>query len=86
MLIGRVVGNVWATKKDEHLSGKKLMVIKTKKQTLVATDQIGAGNGDLVLICTGSTARMVSNSTSDAAIVGIVDSLETNNFNEDELI
>jgi len=64
MEIGKVVGNVWATRKDEKLSGQKLLVVKLLKSKseykdgfLVAADNAGAGNGDLVLITKGSAAR-----------------------------
>lgn len=77
MIIGTVKGSVWATKKDERLNGCKLMIVQTQKGNIIATDSIGAGVGDLVLICYGSSARMVSDSPVDAAIIGIVDSMET---------
>lgn len=86
MEIGKVIGNVWATKKDEGISGQKLLVIdvmrryhQEKASLLVAADVIGAGIGDLVLICRGNPARMVvgdGRTPVDAAVVGIVDSLE----------
>ncbi|MCL5178070.1 propanediol utilization microcompartment vertex protein GrpE, partial [Escherichia coli] len=47
----------------------------------VAVDTVGAGNGEIVIITTGSSARMSNNkdhSVIDAAVVGIVDSLELN--------
>ncbi|CAM2750195.1 EutN/CcmL family microcompartment protein [Hathewaya histolytica] len=89
MIIGEVIGNVWATRKDEKLNGLKLLVVNpinfgsTKKSasTMVAADSVGAGIGDKVLIVKGSSARM-SNSGErvpvDATIVGIIDSLEIN--------
>ena len=66
MEIGTVIGSVWATKKDEAISGQKLLVIDVMKRyrqengsLLVAADVIGAGVGDKVLICRGNSARMV---------------------------
>jgi len=85
MIICRVVGHVWATKKDEGLSGQKLMIVresesgKKRDDVFVAADMVGAGVGELVLVVTGSTARKAAGSDSlpvDSAIVGIVDSLE----------
>jgi Carbon dioxide concentrating mechanism/carboxysome shell protein len=83
MIIGKVVGNVWATKKDEKLDGNKLLVIKSKSggqvETFVAVDNIGAGVGDDVLVTKGSMARnslQAKDSPVDAAVVGIIDSLE----------
>lgn len=86
MILGEVIGNVWATKKDEKLNGLKLLVVKplnfngTKKDsTMVAADSVGAGIGDRVLIVKGSSARMSNSGEKlpvDATIVGIIDSLE----------
>ncbi|MDK2564073.1 EutN/CcmL family microcompartment protein [Romboutsia sedimentorum] len=86
MEIGKVVGNVWATRKDEKLNGQTFLIVKLlatkdtyKDGFLVAADNAGAGNGDLVLISKGSAARESlenKNTPVDATIVGIVDSLE----------
>lgn len=86
MIICEVVGHVWATKKEDGLSGMKLMVVKqvdyySKKQntTFVAADVVGAGIGEKVLVVSGSTARRAFGRDDvpiDAAIVGIIDSLE----------
>ena len=81
MLIGKVVGSVVATRKNDNLVGNKFMVVElvaemgeTKK--IVAIDNIGAGIGEIVLVATGSAARIgcgVQSTPVDAAIVGIVD-------------
>ncbi|HYE82884.1 MAG TPA: EutN/CcmL family microcompartment protein [Clostridia bacterium] len=86
MLIGVVVGNVWATRKDEGLNGLKLLVIKpidyytnVERSTFVAADFIGAGVGETVLVATGSSARKVLNKDGtpiDATVVGIIDTVE----------
>ena len=81
MLIGKVTGSVVATRKNENLVGNKFMVVELvadmgEKKKIVAIDNIGAGIGEIVLIATGSAARIgcgVSNTPVDAAIVGIVD-------------
>lgn len=79
MLIGKVVNNVWATKKDEKLTGLKLMVVEiegnNQNRIIVAADYIGAGEGDRVIIVTGSSARHVFDSDVpiDATIIGIID-------------
>lgn len=81
MLIGKVVSNVWATRKDEKLTGLKLMVVEIEGngqgRIIVAADYIGAGEGDRVIIVTGSSARRVFDPDVpiDAAIVGIIDSV-----------
>lgn len=86
MEIGRVIGRVWATKKDEQLNGQKLLVLKMllergeeKPELVVAADIIGAGVDDLVLVVRGGSARYAVDNPScpiDSAIVGIVDSIE----------
>lgn len=85
MIICKVIGHVWATKKEEGLSGQKLMIVREEKQDqsdgsmMVAADLIGAGIGEQVLVVSGSTARRAlgsDNAPIDCAIVGIIDSLE----------
>ena len=86
MILGRVVGTVVATQKDERLEGFKLLVVQAvdpdgrlKDSFTVAVDTMGAGNGELVLVVSGSSARMVSGCSDrpvDAAIAGIVDDID----------
>lgn len=86
MYIGKVIGNVVATRKDDNLVGKKLLVVEqtdTKGNPLgkveVAIDSVGAGTGEFVLVSKGSSARHIFGNPSspiDAAIVGIIDSVE----------
>ena len=88
MIIGKVVGNVWATRKEESLHGLKLLIIKPidyysykEEETLVAADIVGAGIGEVVLIVKGSSASKAlfnKDSPVDAAIVGIIDEVEVN--------
>ena len=86
MEIGKVIGNVWATKKDEGISGQKLLVVnimknrqQKKDSLLVAADITGAGIGDLVLVCEdGGAAELVfeledSVCVFDGLIVGVID-------------
>ena len=80
MIIGKVVGSVVSTRKNENLVGSKFMIIEpvtgTKADRMVAIDNIGAGIGEFVLIATGSAARIgcgMVKSPIDAAIVGIID-------------
>ncbi len=85
MMICQVIGNVWATRKEEALCGHKLMIVKEITATrrngamFVAVDSIGAGIGEQVLVVSGSTARRAIGSDDapvDSAIVGIIDSME----------
>ena len=82
MLIGKIVGSVVSTRKNERLVGSKFMIVETVAETgdvkrIVAIDDVGAGIGEMVLVATGSAARIGCNHESapiDAAIVGIIDS------------
>lgn len=82
MVVGKVVGSVVATRKNEKLVGSKFLIVEplermTKEQErLVAIDNVGAGIGEIVLVAQGSAARIgcnLADSPVDAAIVGIVD-------------
>ena len=82
MLIGKVVGSVVATRKNENLIGSKFMIVEPIAGTgsakrIVAVDNVGAGIGETVLVALGSAARIgcsLDRAPVDAAIVGIVDS------------
>ena len=80
MVIGKVVGSIVSTRKNENLVGNKFMIIEPLEEMgqgvgrFVAIDNIGAGIGETVLVATGSAARVgMENVPVDAAIVGIVD-------------
>jgi microcompartment protein CcmK/EutM len=86
MILGRVVGTVVATRKDDRLSGTKLLVVRAQdphgrdeSSYVIAVDTVDAGLGDRVLVVSGSSARMASGLKDvpvDAAIVGVVDTVE----------
>ncbi len=86
MFLGRVIGTVWSTKKDENLVGAKFLIVKEldlkmkeKERFVVAVDSVGAGEGEVVLVATGSSSRMTSftkDKPVDAVIMGIVDKLD----------
>lgn len=80
MLIGEVIGNVWATKKYEGLEGQKFLIVKTEEEKrMVAFDAVGAGIGEKVIIATGGAARVIFNMKDkpvDATIIGIIDGME----------
>jgi microcompartment protein CcmK/EutM len=84
MLIGKVVGSVVATRKDEKLENQKLLLVQVhdhknepRDQYVVAVDAVGAGMDEMVLYATGSSARQTSrteNKPCDAVIMAVVDS------------
>lgn len=86
MILGRVAGTVVATRKDEKLQGKKLLIVKTidpetgaETGYTVSVDTVGAGAGETVILVGGSSARMATGMKDhpvDSAIVGIVDTIE----------
>ena len=83
MIIAKVVGSIVSTRKNDNLVGSKFMVVEPAlgkaqpSERFVAVDNVGCGIGEIVLIATGSAARIgcgKEESPIDAAIVGIVDS------------
>ncbi|HUI09397.1 MAG TPA: EutN/CcmL family microcompartment protein [Bacteroidota bacterium] len=86
MVLGKVIGTVWATRKDEELVGMKLQIVRhldleyrPKESFVVAVDTVQAGVGDVVLVCTGSSARQTAltrNKPVDAVIMAVVDTLD----------
>lgn len=91
MLIGKVVGSVVATRKDEKLENRKLLLVQVhdhknepKDQYVVAVDAVGAGMEEMVLYATGSSARQTSlteNRPCDAVIMAVVDSWDLGGAN-----
>jgi len=91
MFLGKVIGSVVSTKKDESMKGRKLLMVrpmladpenpsrlKPGNNTIVAIDTMGAGEGELVMFAQGSSARQADGLKAlpvDAAIVGLVDSV-----------
>ncbi|MCI8359009.1 MAG: EutN/CcmL family microcompartment protein [Lachnospiraceae bacterium] len=82
MIIGKVVGSLFSTRKSEKLVGNKFMIVEpveTMRENgdrLVAIDIIGAGIGEYVMVAQGSAARIgcdMADAPVDAAIVGIID-------------
>jgi microcompartment protein CcmK/EutM len=86
MILGKVIGTVWSTKKDENLVGSKLLIVRQldldfqeKSNFLIAVDSVGAGEGEVVLVASGSSARqtiITKNKPVDAVIMAIVDKLD----------
>ncbi|MDW7673851.1 MAG: EutN/CcmL family microcompartment protein [Bacillota bacterium] len=86
MQLGKVVGTVIATRKDDRLVGSKMLItqpinakLEPLGEALIAIDTVGAGVDELVLFVVGSVAPFAvrkEDAPVDAAIVGIVDSVE----------
>jgi len=86
LVLGKVVGTVWATRKDENLTGMKFLIVqhvdldyRLREQFVVAVDSVGAGVGEIVLVASGSSARqteVTKNKPVDAVIMAIVDKLD----------
>jgi len=92
MFLARVECSVVATKKDASLNGRKLLLLRPQLvddqdpsrfrpgvNTIVAVDSVGAGVGEMVLFCQGSSARLapsLKDAPVDAVIIGIVDSVD----------
>ena len=91
MILARVIGNVWSTRKEDSLRGLKFLVVQPLTITynqdgkcclteygnaLIAADRIGAGESEIVMITSGSSARQSLENTHvpvDAIVVGIID-------------
>ncbi|GAA3590930.1 MAG: EutN/CcmL family microcompartment protein [Gibbsiella quercinecans] len=88
MYLAKVTGALVSTTKHASLNGSKLLIVARLDEHFlptgnvqVAVDIVGAGNGEIVIVSTGSSARFSNgreHSVIDAAVVGIVDSLELN--------
>jgi len=86
LFLGRVIGTVWSTKKDEQLVGAKFLIVreldldlKQRDRIVVAVDSVGAGDGEVVLVASGSSSRMTTftkDKPVDAVIMAIVDKLD----------
>lgn len=94
MILARVEGVVVATKKNARMTGSKFLFVrpvlfdpakpnqlKDGTSTLVTIDSLGAGEGDIVLVAQGSSARLGADNKDtpiDAIVIGIVDTIDAN--------
>lgn len=86
MNLAKVLGTVVSSRKDEKITGLKLLLLgqldadgKTTGSSVVAADAVGAGTGEIVLFATGSSARQTRATDQkpvDAVVMAIVDSWE----------
>ncbi|MCC7517619.1 MAG: EutN/CcmL family microcompartment protein [Verrucomicrobiae bacterium] len=92
MFLAKVEGSVVSTKKDASMGGRKLLLLrpmlvddkdpsrfKPGSNTIVAVDSVGAGEGEMVLFCQGSSARLapgLKEAPVDAVVIGIVDTVD----------
>jgi ethanolamine utilization protein EutN len=85
--LGRVIGNVWATRKVASFEGRRLMVVQPLTfdrepagDPFVAIDTVNSGVGDYVMVVTSTEATVPFKplpTPTDAAIVGVVEQVET---------
>ena len=86
MILGEVIGSVVSSRKDESLMGLTLLLVqelsiglKPTGSVVVAVDAVGAGNGEVVLCASGSSARLTDvtkDKPVDTVIMAIVDSFD----------
>jgi ethanolamine utilization protein EutN len=92
VILGRVIGEVWATRRDPRLGRAKLLVVRPHGiyepafgeaafggRHLVATDDVHAGVGDEVIVCLGAPARASAGGNDtpvDAAVLGVIDRVD----------
>ena len=86
MLLGEVIGTVWATRKDPGLVGMKFLIVRevdldgrALDAFVVAADAVGAGEGEVVLVAQGSSGRqtaLTKGKAVDAVVMAIVDRLD----------
>ena len=92
MFLGKVIGNIWATRKHPSLKSFKLMIVQPLNSEfektgdpIIAVDTIGSGPGEIVYYITASEAVIplpVDMAPVDASIVGIVDSINSEKLNK----
>ena len=95
MFLGKVIGNIWATRKYETLNSFKLMIVQPLNSEfektgdpIIAVDTVGSGPGETVFYITASEAVIplpVDMAPVDASIVGIVDTINTEKPNKNKL-
>ena len=91
MIIAKVIGTVVATIKDPGFEGKKLVIVQAHvikdgqlvpgNTMLVANDDLGAGQDDLVAVSQGSSARMapsMKSTATDAVVIALIDRIDAN--------
>ena len=86
MVLGKVIGTVVSTRKEEELKGLRFLIVKAcdfdgqpTSGIVVAVDSVGAGVGEVVLYASGSSARQTKATKDrpvDATIMAIVDQVE----------
>jgi len=95
MFLGHVVGTVWSTKKTPNLEGVRFLIVhpynlnkEPNTDIVVVADRLGAGVGEVVLCAYGKAARSAigdQDMSIEAAVVGIVDTMELRESNSPEL-
>jgi ethanolamine utilization protein EutN len=92
MFLARVEGSVVSTKKEASMNGRKLLLLRPQlvddkdptkfrpgQNTIIAVDTVGAGIGEMIMFCQGSSARLaggLKEAPVDAVVIGIVDTVD----------
>lgn len=95
MILGRVVGELWASRRHAGLDGRKLLIVKPhgwyqppfEVAHVIAVDTLGAGVGEDVVVCMGDPARRSLGSTAlpvEAAVMAIVDRIDDQSASGEE--
>lgn len=90
MYAAKVIGTVVCTRKDQKMEGLKMLVVQpvgvltleNESKPVVAIDAVGAGEGEIVLVVGGSSARQTDQTTNkpvDATVMAIVDYIDVEN-------
>jgi ethanolamine utilization protein EutN len=94
VFLGKVIGNIWATRKHPSLNSFKLMIVQPLNGELeksgdpiIAVDTVGSGPGEVIYYITASESVIplpVDMAPVDASIVGIVDSVNTDKIKKNK--
>jgi ethanolamine utilization protein EutN len=95
MILGKVVGDVWSTKKSEKIHALRFLFVqplgrdlRASGSVIIAADEMGAGEGEMVMITQGAPAMQAINREHpvpvDAVVVGIVDNLYLGKEEDDQ--
>ena len=96
MFLGKVIGNVWSTKKTPDLEGVRFLIVHPydldkapTTNVVVVADRLGAGTGETVICAFGKAARTAignQDMSIEAAVIGIVDRVDISDSTSQEMV